>query len=234
MITNIDPASLRPTFLSASPFPHIVIDRLFTEDALDVVLAEFPSPSEMRWQEFDSATERKLGFHYELSQINRRTQTFLWEMNSPPILSFLETLTGIEGLIPDPYFGGGGLHQILPGGFLDVHADFNWHPKLKLDRRLNVLVYLNKNWNDSFGGALELWSPGGRKADISITPAFNRTVIFATTDSSLHGHPAPLTCPAGMTRKSLSFYYYTNGRPESERSAPHDTIFYDREKSMDG
>ena len=55
------------------------------------------------------------------------------------MLEFLETLTGIDGLVPDPYFAGGGLHQIVRGGFLKVHADFNWHPKLRLDRRLNML-----------------------------------------------------------------------------------------------
>jgi Rps23 Pro-64 3,4-dihydroxylase Tpa1-like proline 4-hydroxylase len=141
------------------------------------------------------------------------------------MLGFLETLTGIDGLVPDPYFGGGALHQIVPGGFLKVHADFNWHPKLRLDRRLNMLVYLNRGWRPEWGGALELWDGEMAGPVASILPLFNRTVVFTTTDSSFHGHPRPLACPDGTTRKSVSLYYYSNGRPESERSAPHDTIF---------
>jgi Rps23 Pro-64 3,4-dihydroxylase Tpa1-like proline 4-hydroxylase len=141
------------------------------------------------------------------------------------MLLWLEALTGIEGLIPAPYFGGGGLHQIEPGGFLKIHADFNVHPKLKLDRRLNMLVYLNKDWRDEYGGHLELWDRDLSACRKKILPSFNRTVIFSTTDTSFHGHPHPLTAPVGMSRKSVSLYYYTAGRPEAERSAPHDTLF---------
>jgi Rps23 Pro-64 3,4-dihydroxylase Tpa1-like proline 4-hydroxylase len=149
-------------------------------------------------------------------------------MNSWEMLHFLERLTGIDGLIPDPYFGGGGIHQIEPGGFLEVHADFNWHPKLRLDRRLNMLIYLNRDWPEEYGGHLELWDRQLRECVRSILPVFNRTVVFSTTDSSYHGHPRPLGCPPGRTRKSVSLYYYTNGRPDEERSAPHDTIFRKR------
>ena len=106
-----------------------------------------------------------------------------------------------------------------------MHTDFNWHPKLRLDRRLNLLVYLNKDWKEEYGGHLELWDREMSHCEQKILPVFNRTVVFSTTDFSYHGHPTPLACPEGMSRKSVSFYYYTNGRPEEERSAPHDTIF---------
>jgi len=225
MHLNADPELLHETYRSASPFPHIVVDGLFDETELGVVLEQFPAPGMMRWQSFENPAEKKLGFHYEMSALPAVIETFLHRMNSPPLLRFLEGLTGIEGLIPDPYFGGGGLHQIVRGGFLKVHADFNWHPKLRLDRRLNMLVYLNRDWREQWGGALELWSRDGSRPEVSILPLFNRTVIFSTTDTSFHGHPAPLACPEGVTRKSVSLYYYTNGRPEAERSAPHDTIF---------
>jgi hypothetical protein len=219
-----EPAALRPSFLAASPFPHIAIDGLFEEVLLDRLLAAFPAPDGMAWQRFDNAQERKLGYTYR-SELAPELRSFLWEMSSAQVLEFLEHLTGIEGLIPDPYFGGAGPHQILPGGFLKVHTDFNWHPKMRLDRRLNLLVYLNRDWRDEYGGHLELWDRDMTAAVQRILPVFNRTVVFATTDFSYHGHPHPLACPPGMTRKSLSFYYYTNGRPDEERSAPHDTIF---------
>jgi len=222
---NVGPEHLVAAYANASPFPHIVIDGLFPEEELQTVLDDFPSPQQMTWRIFDSPTEKKLGFHHELSTVSDRIERFLFLMNSHQVLSFLETLTGIEGLIPDPYYGGGGLHQIEPGGFLNVHADFNWHPKLRLDRRLNMLIYLNRNWPEEYGGHLELWDGSMKRCEKAILPVFNRTVVFSTTDRSFHGHPKPLRSPAGVTRKSVSLYYYTNGRPEGERSAPHDTLF---------
>jgi Rps23 Pro-64 3,4-dihydroxylase Tpa1-like proline 4-hydroxylase len=174
---------------------------------------------------FDNPREKKLGNLDRLLEVDETIAGFLVAMNSPSMLDFLEKLTGIDGLIPDPYFGGGGLHQIVRGGFLKIHTDFNWHPKLKLDRRLNLLVYLNKDWREDYGGHLELWDRALKRAEKSILPVFNRTVVFSTTDFSYHGHPRPLRCPDSTTRKSISLYYYSNGRPEEEKSAPHDTLF---------
>ncbi|MFL6248159.1 MAG: 2OG-Fe(II) oxygenase [Thermoanaerobaculia bacterium] len=220
-----DPRSLREQYRHADPFPHIVIDGLFEDAVLDRVLAEFPKPDEMRWMSFDSPTEKKLGYYHEHSTITPAVRAFLDALNGFEMLLFLEELTGIEGLIPDPYFGGGGLHQIESGGFLKIHTDFNVHPKLKLDRRVNMLIYLNKDWQDAWGGHLELWNASMTECRQKIAPTFNRTVVFSTTDTSFHGHPHPLGTPPGVTRKSVSLYYYTAGRPEEEQSAPHDTIF---------
>lgn len=220
-----DPQALRAQYQAGDPFPHIVLDGLFDDALLQRIVTEFPQPDETRWMRFDSPTEKKLGYYHEHSTITPFVRSFLDALNGFEMLLFLEALTGIEGLIPDPYFGGGGLHQIEPGGFLKIHADFNVHPKLKLDRRANMLVYLNEGWQDEWGGHLELWNRDMTACRQRIAPRFNRTVVFSTTDTSYHGHPHPLTAPAGVTRKSVSLYYYTAGRPEEERSAPHDTIF---------
>lgn len=220
-----DARSLASAYRDAQPFPHIAVDGLFDDEVLDAVLREFPAPEAMKWMRFDNPREKKLGFYHETSALSDTIRRFLDAMNSFEMLLWLEALTGIDGLIPDPYFGGGGLHQIEPGGFLKVHTDFNVHPKLKLDRRLNMLIYLNRNWTEEYGGHLELWDREGRGCVERILPVFNRTVVFSTSDTSYHGHPHPLTSPPGMTRKSVSLYYYTAGRPADERSAPHDTIF---------
>ena len=220
-----DAAALRERYRGADPFPHIVLDGLFDDAQLARVLADFPKPEETRWMRFDSPTEKKLGYYHEHSTISDTVRAFLDAMNGFEMLLWLEALTGIEGLIPDPYFGGGGLHQIEPGGFLKIHADFNVHPKLKLDRRINLLIYMNRDWREEWGGHLELWNADVTECRQRILPLFNRTVIFSTTDTSFHGHPHPLASPPGVTRKSVSLYYYTAGRPEEERSAPHDTIF---------
>ena len=224
MKLDADPRALHAEYVSARPFPHIVIDDLFPREVLKTILAEFPRPDEIEWKRFDNPREKKLGYWHE-SALRPALQLFLYEMNSPPVLQFLEALTGIAGLIPDPYYGGAGPHQIMPGGFLKVHVDFNRHPLLNLDRRLNLLVYLNEGWREEYGGHLELWPSDMVSCERRILPVFNRTVVFSTTDFSFHGHPEPLACPEGMSRKSVSFYYYTNGRPAHEGAAPHDTIF---------
>lgn len=218
-----DPDALSSVYQNAQPFPHIVLDNLFADEVLERALAEFPRPQEMG-RKFESATEKKLGY-WHTNELPPYLWDFLQAMNAPPILDFLERLTGIDGLIPDPYFGGAGPHQILPGGFLKVHVDFNVHPKLRLDRRLNLLIYLNHDWQEAWGGHLELWDQDVERCCEKILPIFNRTVVFSTTEISYHGHPEPLRCPPGKSRKSLSFYYYTNGRPAEEQAAPHDTIF---------
>ena len=212
------------TYSQAEPFPHIVIDNFLPESLLNNILGEFPKPEEINWKNFNAATEKKLASTSEL-QLGEATRLLLYQLNSSTFIHFLETLTGIDGIIPDPHFVGGGLHQIERGGYLKVHVDFNRHKKLRLDRRLNLLIYLNKNWKEEYGGHFELWDREMTKCEKKILPIFNRCVIFSTTDFSYHGHPDLLNCPEGWTRKSLALYYYSNGRPAEEISDGHSTIF---------
>jgi Rps23 Pro-64 3,4-dihydroxylase Tpa1-like proline 4-hydroxylase len=149
------------------------------------------------------------------------------------MIEFLAILTGIKGVIPDPYFVGGGLHQIKPGGKLAVHADFNHHEKLNLERRINVLIYLNKDWKEEYGGHFELWNKEMTRAEQKVLPVFNRCAIFSTTSISYHGHPNPLACPPDRTRKSIATYYYSNGRPEEEVRDSHSTLFVRRPGEVD-
>jgi hypothetical protein len=214
-------------YQSATPFPHVTLDGLFPPEVLQAVLDEFPSPDDIEWWKFADHTGKKLATREE-SQIGDSTLSFLMQLNSSTFISFLEELTGITGLIPDPHLYGGGLHQIQRGGFLKVHADFNRHERLRLDRRLNLLVYLNRNWREEYGGHLELWSRDMKSVERKILPVFGRCVLFSTTDFSYHGHPDPVTCPEGVTRKSLALYYYTNGRPEEELSPTHGTLYQSR------
>jgi hypothetical protein len=213
-------------YVSAQPFEHAVFDDFLPEGLLDRVLEEFPSPGDDAWTSYESENERKLASRGD-SPIGEVTLQLLSELNAAAFVEFLERLTGIAGLVPDPHFEGGGLHQIVPGGHLGVHVDFNRHPRTGLERRLNVLLYLNRDWSEEYGGALELWSANPRRCEQRIVPTFNRLVVFSTTDRSYHGHPEPLSCPQGMTRKSLALYYYSlvpaarNGRG----SSTHNTLF---------
>jgi hypothetical protein len=211
-------------YQSNKPFDHIYFDDFLPLAAAEAALRDFPDPKEITWQEFDRPTERKLAFDV-VEKLPPNVREVLFFLNSRPMIHFLEILTGIEGVIPDPYYVGGGLHQIKPGGNLEVHVDFNRHKKLKLDRRINVLVYLNKNWKEEYGGYFELWNRDMSAAEQKILPVFNRCAIFSTTEFSYHGHPTPLACPPDRTRKSIATYYYTNGRPEEQSSGEHTTVF---------
>jgi|SRR5450755_466643 hypothetical protein len=217
-------ATANAAYLSAKPFPHVVLDDFFDPEIVDGILAEFPDRNAIRWQRFDNAKEIKLASASEAS-FGPLTRLFLYHLNSITFLEFLSQVTGVENLIPDPRFDGGGLHQIVRGGKLGIHADFNKHAAFGLDRRLNLLLYLNKNWREEYGGHLQLWDRNMTRCEAKIAPYFNRMMIFGTTDFTFHGHPDALQCPEGITRKSLALYYFTNGRPAAEVSGDHSTIF---------
>ena len=216
----------REEYASAQPFPHTVMDDFLPEEVLDAVLAEFPRPDQ-DWFAFDSPLERKLATKDDAT-MGPATRALLWELNGPAFVEFLERLTGIAPLVADPHFEGGGLHQIERGGHLKVHADFNRHPRTHLERRLNVLIYLNRDWRDEYGGHLELWDREMKQAEARVLPVFNRCVVFTTTSTSYHGHPDPLTCPEGVTRKSMALYYYSKDRPPEESGNTHNTLFQSR------
>jgi 2OG-Fe(II) oxygenase superfamily len=214
-------------YAAGKPFAHIYFDGFLPTKAAEAALRDFPEPRQVKWSEFDNPQEKKLAFDI-VERLPVGVRDVLYFMNSRPMLEFLEILTGIHGVIPDPYYIGGGLHQIKPGGKLAVHADFNHHSRLNLERRINVLIYLNKDWKEEYGGHFELWNKDMTAAEQKLLPVFNRCAIFSTTSLSYHGHPNPLSCPPDRTRKSLATYYYTNGRPEEELRDSHSTLFVRR------
>jgi Rps23 Pro-64 3,4-dihydroxylase Tpa1-like proline 4-hydroxylase len=217
-------------FQSAKPFKHLVIENLFRPQFLQAVHDDFYPPNDPRWHRFkDPSRQVKLMLQSEY-QLPPSVKDLIRELNAEPFLRQLSVLTGIEGLIPDPYLVGGGMHQLLRGGKLAVHADFNKHTLMKLDRRLNLLVYLNEDWPDDYGGHLELWDRDMTRCEKRISPVFNRTVVFLTDDFSYHGNPDPVNCPEERGRKSVALYYYTNGRPAEELSpdGDHTTLFRER------
>jgi hypothetical protein len=215
-------------YCTATPFPHVVMDDFLPSAVLDEVLAEFPGPEDIVWgASYHDRNQLKLACEDE-NQMGPTTRHLIAQFNASTFTSFLERLTGIAGLIPDPHLKGGGLHQTRRGGFLKVHADFNRYERLGLDRRLNLILYLNKDWPDEYRGHLELWDRDLTACAQRIAPLFNRCAIFSTTDHAFHGHPDPLECPEGRFRRSLAFYYYTNGRPAGEGAPAHSTLFQDR------
>lgn len=217
----------KKSYISAKPFPHIIFNDFLPKKFADKILENFPSPERIEWKHYKSVFDKKLESKNE-NELSPFIRNIIAQFNSVVFLEFLEELTGITDLIPDPYLFGGGLHQIERGGFLKIHADFNYHPRMKLDRRINFLLFFNKNWEEAYDGHLELWNKSMTRCEKKILPVFNKCVIFSTTSDSYHGHPDPLKCPEGMTRKSLALYYYTNGRPEYEKRDGHSTLWQAR------
>ncbi|UBM57393.1 2OG-Fe(II) oxygenase [Marinilongibacter aquaticus] len=197
------------------PFPHVVIDNFMDPEALDKVLEEFPNPGTKIWHDYSSHYEKKQELNGE-GKVAEFTQHLLYQFNSAPFLVFLEKLTGIDNLIPDPYFFGGGLHQLNGKGKLGVHADYSKHVRWPLDRRVNAILYLNKDWKEEYNGHLELWDTEMTECKKKVLPVFNRLLVFNVTDFNMHGVPEEVKCPEGMSRKSLAFFYFTNGRPAEE------------------
>lgn len=200
------PATRRPVS-ARRPFPHIVLDDFLEAGLARTVRENFPDSASHDY--FDRDQER-LKYQFNPDEIgDGRVRALIHELNSRAFLAFLEELTGIKGLIPDPYFLGGGLHETKRGGHLGVHADFNIHDQLNLVRRLNLLVYLNEDWPEEYGGKLELWDRQMQQCEVTVAPVLGRAVIFNTDLDSFHGHPDPLACPPERTRRSIATYYYT-------------------------
>ena len=228
----LNPTNLKSGYLSASPFPHIVMHDFIKPELLKKVADEFPDLSKLDdaiIKYFNNSREIKLASK-GMSGLSSQALHLNSYLQSDLFLDWLNILTSIEEpLISDPYLSGGGYHEIKQGGLLKVHADFNKHPKLALDRRLNLLIYLNENWEDDWGGALQLFDKDMNQPQQTIYPRFNTALIFTTTSYTYHGHPDPLGCPSHRSRRSLAYYYFSLGRPDDEVSEEkHSTLFKER------
>jgi hypothetical protein len=227
---GVERLSVQAGYREAKPFPNLVLDGLFDAAVLRAIVREFPGPGVDGIEKHDDGVYVRLKHNTTWeSAFGPYTRGLLQEMTGPRVLLALERMSGISGLIGDPYLFGGGLHFTARGGKLAIHADFNRHPKLNLDRRLNLLIYLNEDWNEANQGWLELWDRDMQGAVARIAPTFNRTVIFSTTSFSFHGQPEPVLGPDGLVRRSVALYYYTNGRPDGETNAhDHSTLWQSR------
>ncbi|MEO1657520.1 MAG: 2OG-Fe(II) oxygenase [Pseudomonadota bacterium] len=193
---------------SASPFPHTVIDDFVSMEFVRYCQDHFPSTSGDGSVAFDRDQER-LKQSFQPDDLDVGLRSLFHALNSMPFVRLVERITGIKGLIPDPYFVGGGFHETRNGGHLSMHADFNHHKLMDLERRVNVLIYLNEDWTDDHGGQLELWDQGMKTCVQSVVPLAGRCVMFNTTGESWHGHPKPVAHPDDKPRRSIALYYYT-------------------------
>lgn len=217
---------LQSKFAHQEPFRFVHIPHFFLPAAAEKIHAAIPAIETANW---DNTTYINQVNKYTLNKFEKDSllqQTFN-ELNSSDFRNWLEKLTGINDLIADETLFGAGLHQSVKGAQLNVHVDYNIHPVTKHHRRLNVLVYMNKNWLPEYKGDVEFWkiTATEKKMVAKYAPLFNECVIFETNEHSYHGHPEPLNTPDGISRKSIAVYYYTEQRPESEKAHEHNTVY---------
>jgi hypothetical protein len=200
--------ALAKRFLTAAPFPHVVIDDFVTTERSEVLTA-FPDHHWEGWSHFKDAYQHRKMSCGDIDRIPGLLAHLIQDLSSPAFLEFLEGVTCISRLLPDPYLAGGGLHCSGPGGVLAPHTDFHYYQRLHLFRRVNVIVYLtDEAWKAEFGGCLELYKKGDAQPTVTVDPVWGRCVIFKTDDRSVHGFSKPIV--GDRWRRSIALYYYTS------------------------
>jgi Rps23 Pro-64 3,4-dihydroxylase Tpa1-like proline 4-hydroxylase len=201
------------------PFKHVVIDDFFPRDFAKLLIDNFPDINSSVWEKTnDKDIEIKLRTMWKSEfDIPDGIIEAIRIFNSSLFLNSMSSLFGIQKIMPDPYFSGGGLNVTVSGGLLDIHVDGNYHDASGLNRRLNAILYLNPEWQEGWGGEFGLYDSTGDNLVKKVAPIHNRLVIFDTNDYSFHGLPDPLNFPDDKVRKSIILYYYTKeSRPSSQ------------------
>ncbi|MEQ1947742.1 MAG: 2OG-Fe(II) oxygenase [Bryobacteraceae bacterium] len=222
----------REAFVNAKPFKHWMIDDFFEPAFAEQLLEQFPS-FDPKLARNELGEVRGKAVNTKIREISPAYQSLYGIIGSQPFLELVSRMSGIPDLIPDPKMYGGGTHENLHGQDLDVHVDFNYDEGQGLHRRLNLIVYLNKDWKTGWGGAIEIHSnPRDPEHDEikAYDPLFNRAVMFETNEISWHGFPRIELPPdqRHLSRKSISIYLYTKTRPAEEVAPPHMTFYVQR------
>ena len=226
LINPFDPDEFKKNFLTVEPFPHFCIDNFLNEGFANEIYDSFPTFQEAKalGQGFKAVNESKKIQISDDSKFAPAMKKLSDLLQSKKFVDMWSDLTGLPNLLSDPKLIGGGIHETNSGGHLDVHVDFNFVEKEQLHRRLNILIYFNKDWKEEYGGYLDLWDVNVKKRYGYFKPKFNRACGFITSGTSYHG-VTPLTCPPDIFRKSFAAYYYTKEAPEGWTGKKHSTLF---------
>lgn len=197
-------------FREATPFNYLVIDNFFEDSLANKIAEEFPSINSEFWFEYNNAIEVKKACDM-WCKFPKSIYKAIFDLTSNKFVDYLSDLVGRK-LYADYGLNGGGIHAMGRGGKLNPHLDYNIHPKLGLQRKLNIIIYLTKDWNTEWGGAIELWSHNEEtnrpnKIEKKVDCLFNRALLFDTTQNSWHGISEELNCPEGISRNSIAIYY---------------------------
>ena len=228
MINQFDYDKLSKEFQEAKPFRHCIIDNFFEDITALNLSNEFPDYNDPNiWSVYRNAIEnKKLTPHWDL--FSAKTYQAFTLMNKPEFVEKIKLITGIPNLIADYGMHGGGWHMHTRGGKLNMHKDYSIHPKLGMERRINIIIYMTPDWQEEWNGGLEFWSHDAEKnlpkeCVTKVFNKFNRAVLFDTADNSWHGLPTEIVCPEGVYRKSLAIYYISEPRTGAES---HDRAYF--------
>lgn len=215
---------LATQYNTASPFPYIIMENFLQEDIANMLYEKFPNNTQLdiHWNGLNEKKSEGADFQNFDHAFSELKQYIM----SSEMSQWIEKTTGVKDSIVSDDKLGCGVHQGKDGSFLDVHVDFNMHHKINKYRRLNLLIYLNKDWKtEEYGGELELWNPDMTECVHKIAPLFNRAVIFETNSYSYHGY-GKISLPENETRKSFYTYFYTD--EQGNQKSYHDTTFKTR------
>jgi hypothetical protein len=220
-------------FQAAQPFRHLVLDNFLAPEFCRGLMGEFPAFDRRKARNELGEVGGKAVFT-NLPGLGPEYSRLDAMLRNREFLAFMSQITGIQDLLYDARYVGGGTHENLDGQELDPHVDFNYHPDTQLHRRLNLIIFLNPEWREEWGGALELhvnpWLPDDENQVKTILPILNRAVVFETSEISWHGFKR-IQLPAEkkhLSRRSIAVYYYTRRRPADETASPHSTIYAPR------
>jgi Rps23 Pro-64 3,4-dihydroxylase Tpa1-like proline 4-hydroxylase len=213
-------------YIKNKPYPYIYFDNFLPKETALLLSKEYPkyNKQQKKWRHRRNKNVDRY-FLEDDTQFKINLRMFSMAINSRSFLSFIETLSGINSLIPDPYFMGGGAMATGRGGFLNVHADFSFHHKLQAWRQLNALLFLIPNWKKHWNGNLEVWSNDNKEKVSEVEPLFNRLFVFNSTSDSFHGLPVPLNCPKNIYRNVFCAFYFTTKKDKRSLSDPHYTKY---------
>jgi Rps23 Pro-64 3,4-dihydroxylase Tpa1-like proline 4-hydroxylase len=228
---NLD--KLRNEYQNTQPFSHVVIPHFMESSLAEKIHSIFPSSTNSGWFLYFNPIEHKMAMN-DISLMPKEIIEIIEMLNHQDFIRLISYITNINNLEADPYLHGGGLHSYPHKGKLNMHLDYSIHPMLHKERRLNLIIYVNKNWNQEWGGNLELWDNVNHPKIIKeISVDFNTAVLFKTNDNSFHGIPKPINCPSDKFRRSIAVYYISEPRENIiQRSKAH---FYitDEERKND-
>jgi Rps23 Pro-64 3,4-dihydroxylase Tpa1-like proline 4-hydroxylase len=223
-----DLESLRSAYKNAKPFPHVVIDDMFSASLLESLLTEMSTMKQAQWSRIEQDTRERTLRMRSAAELGPAGADMLRIVHSAPFLYLLSEITGVWQLIPDPYLQGAGYASMRRGDYFHVHSDRSVAYDTGLTRRLAMIVFLNKSWKPEYEGKLELWNDNATSCDATVEPLFNKTVIFEVAHPNFHGVPVPLACPADRSRQSFILYYHTVGIDGKSDVRPHTSIFAPR------
>jgi Rps23 Pro-64 3,4-dihydroxylase Tpa1-like proline 4-hydroxylase len=200
---------------------YFYLDNLLPDDIALKIYKNFPESSQMVLKK--SIREDK----YVAAQMNLYNpilEEIIYAFQDKKIVDLVAEICNIKEAIPDDNLYAGGISMMGKNQFLNPHLDNSHDKDRECWRVLNLLYYVTPNWKEEYGGNLELWPNGLKQSQITLHSKFNRLIVMATHNNSLHS-VSPVTFDG--FRCCVSNYYFSKN-PLSQSDTFHVTSFRGR------